>query len=359
MKDLVMKIHASGRKAVMAITGGGSEAVSELLRHGQGSNTLVEAVIPYDQKAFEAFIRGTPDKFCSAIAARELAMAAYQRAAALCPGANVGIGATCSLMKNGERDGRQHSAFIALQTADMTATYHLTHEKLQVVQRNTTREWQEAYVAAEILRVLARGCNVLEHPAIETDVVTPTIQDLVMGPTASLPALKLPIPGKVVFPGSFNPWHDGHENIAMAAHKMTNQPVDLELSVRNVDKPALNYTDLRHRLLPLMDTVSRTKEYGILYLTNAPTFVEKAKLFGPGTRFVVGMDTMQRLCDPKYGDVWQTYRALMELDIRFLVSHRIVNGKMTDEHIFMPMKRLIDWLPATPTEFSSREIRNR
>jgi hypothetical protein len=51
--ELVKLIHETPHKAVMAITGGGSEAIGELLRHGNGSKTLLEAVVPYDQGSFE------------------------------------------------------------------------------------------------------------------------------------------------------------------------------------------------------------------------------------------------------------------------------------------------------------------
>lgn len=58
---------------------GGSEIIGELLRHGQGSNTILEAVVPYCQSAYEEFIGGPPDKFVSEEAACQLAMAAFQK----------------------------------------------------------------------------------------------------------------------------------------------------------------------------------------------------------------------------------------------------------------------------------------
>jgi hypothetical protein len=29
-----------------------------------GSNTIVEAIVPYAQASFDAFVRGKPDKYC-------------------------------------------------------------------------------------------------------------------------------------------------------------------------------------------------------------------------------------------------------------------------------------------------------
>src|SRR5436190_2249667 len=99
MENLVSKIHATPKLAVLAITGGGSQAISELLRYGNGSKTLLEAVIPYDQKAFDTFVRGTPDKYCSPEAACDLAVAAFLRAYSYRPEDAdnlIGVGATSS-----------------------------------------------------------------------------------------------------------------------------------------------------------------------------------------------------------------------------------------------------------------------
>ena len=50
-QQLICALHASGRKAALAITGGGSGAVGELLRVPGGSRLLIEAQVPYDALA--------------------------------------------------------------------------------------------------------------------------------------------------------------------------------------------------------------------------------------------------------------------------------------------------------------------
>jgi hypothetical protein len=47
-QQLISTLHGSGRKAALAITGGGSGAVGELLRVPGGSRLLIEAQVPYD-----------------------------------------------------------------------------------------------------------------------------------------------------------------------------------------------------------------------------------------------------------------------------------------------------------------------
>lgn len=107
------------------------------------------------------------------------------------------------------------------------------------------------------------------------------------GPAAPDPPAPL-----ALLPGSFNPLHHGHVELARAAAARLGVPVAFELSVRNVDKPDLD----------VAETDRRTAQFagvGPVWVTRAATFAEKAELF-PGTAFVVGYDTAVRLVDPRY-----------------------------------------------------------
>ena len=64
-QQLISAIHASGRKAALAITGGGSGAVGELLRVPGGSRLLIEAQVPYDALALATFLGFAPAQACS------------------------------------------------------------------------------------------------------------------------------------------------------------------------------------------------------------------------------------------------------------------------------------------------------
>src|SRR3954447_23885322 len=106
---LISTLHASGRKAALAITGGGSGAVGELLRVPGGSRLLVEAQIPYHERALAAFLGAAPAQACSADTAVAMARSARARAATLMPpdiegGADlVGLGATAALVSDRPR----------------------------------------------------------------------------------------------------------------------------------------------------------------------------------------------------------------------------------------------------------------
>ena len=124
-------------------------------------------------------------------------------------------------------------------------------------------------------------------------------------------------------PGSFDPLHVGHRELAAVASETLGMPVTLEMSVANVDKPPLSAPAIRERLDQFAGT------YAVV-LTKAPTFAEKARVL-PRTCFVIGYDTMVRLIDPAYyGDderkMTKALASIAQLGGRFLVAGRLKDG---------------------------------
>src|SRR5437870_10420068 len=114
-QQLISQLHASGRKAALAITGGGSGAIGELLRVPGGSRLLIEAQVPYDEQALAAFLGFAPAQACSSDTAIAMARAARARAASLVPSGTdlVGLGATAALVSDRPRKG-EHRFHIAI-----------------------------------------------------------------------------------------------------------------------------------------------------------------------------------------------------------------------------------------------------
>src|SRR3974377_1689218 len=84
-QHVISALHASGCKAALAITGGGSGAVGELLRVPGGSRLLIEAQVPYDALALATFLGFAPAQACSSDTAIAIAPTARARAAGLGP----------------------------------------------------------------------------------------------------------------------------------------------------------------------------------------------------------------------------------------------------------------------------------
>ena len=123
----------------------------------------------------------------------------------------------------------------------------------------------------------------------------------------------------ILLPGSFNPLHKGHEELLLAAEKISKREGILELSVTNVDKAPLKIVELEHRLLQMKGV------YAVV-LTCAPTFAEKAELF-PGAWFALGYDTAVRLLSSDYhADIPAMLTRFKELDTHFVVAGRLHDG---------------------------------
>jgi Cytidylyltransferase-like len=385
-QQLIAALHASGRKAALAITGGGSGAVGELLRVPGGSRLLIEAQVPYDAQALANFLGFAPPQACSAETAIAMARTARARAASLAPaegeGATdlVGLGATAALVSDRPRKG-EHRFHIAFANAAGIA-----HCTCVMAKGRRDRAAEEDLVSRAIVLWLARGCGVAapsprslfdadEHYA-ETFVApadTPAdtlgqIQQLLAGEVDRLTVqpdgqmtVSAPQPA-VLFPGSFNPLHEGHVSLARVAEELRQQPVAFELSVTNVDKPPLASETVKQRL-------TQFAWNSPVELTRAPTFVEKARLF-PGATFVVGADTAERLFVPHYygGDEDLMHRAIEEIansGSSFLVAVRLdAAGRVCGLKDIPVPRRYADLFTEIPehhfrVDTSSSEIRAR
>ncbi len=361
-QQLIAAIHDAPGKFVIAATGGGSSATSALLGLPGASRTVIESTVPYDPASLAAYIGGTPDQACSGKTARSLAMASFQRAHRYEPDERIvfGIGCTAALTTDRERRGSDR-CFVAIQSITETVEF-----ELHLSRHHRDRASQEGACADLILHAMAHCCELDPPPFRLMDDERLERREQQGQPewvelyrhTREYTSLGDRAP-RVIFPGAFNPLHDGHRAIARLAEARTGGPVVLEVSAYNVDKPALDYIEMAAR------------EQGIahefpLTFTNAPTFTIKASLF-PGTLFAVGSDTLARIGEPRYyhdshelRDI--AIRSMADRGIRFLVFGRAENGCFTglDEITVPPLLRQIsDGVPESEfrVDVSSSEVR--
>jgi hypothetical protein len=125
---------------------------------------------------------------------------------------------------------------------------------------------------------------------------------------------------RVLLPGSFNPLHAGHVELARVAAEMLGAPAAFELTVVNADKPPLSPDETRKRL-------AQFTWLAPLWLTRAPTFREKAALFS-GAVFVVGADTAVRIVEHHFYEnsearLQEALARIHQEGCRFLVAGRV------------------------------------
>jgi hypothetical protein len=311
-----------------------------------------------------------------------MAMASFRRAQRLAAelppdssaGGLFGVGCTASLASDRPKRG-PHRVHLALQTSGTTVAHSLTLDKGA---RN--RHEEERLVADLLVNLVAEGCEVSARlnldlrageDLVEERINAPTAwRRLLAGEVAALRRAQLSDAwqvepaaavneAKTIFPGAFHPLHEGHRRMAQVAAEELGRPVEFEISIENVDKPPLDFGE----------QARRAEQFAAapLWLTRAPTFVEKCRLF-PGATFVVGADTIERIGEPRYyGGEAARDAALAELraaGARFLVFGRSAQGKFAGlEDLALPeaLRSLCQGVPAERfrLDISSTELRQK
>jgi nicotinamide mononucleotide (NMN) deamidase PncC len=310
------RLHASPWSGVFYITGGGSLLLSELLTTAGASATVLDAQVPYALGALAGILGRAPEQACSDVTARAMAMTAFQRARRLGAGQPFGLACTASLATTREKRGAQR-AHVALQTEEMTYSAHLTFDG--------PREEQERELLELLWHALSEvlGLNLETLPPARPVVArTPAQQhwrQLILGEELAFSTRDHD--GALLMPGAFNPLHHAHERMLEIAERKTGLSGAFELSIVNVDKPLLDYTEIDLRLKQFQAPV---------WVTRLPTFIEKARHF-PGAHFIIGVDTLVRIVDSDYyGSVDARDRALAELadlGARFVVFGRALTER--------------------------------
>ena len=159
---LIARIHASPGLAVLAVTGGGSQALADLLAVPGASRTVLEAVVPYSAAALGTFLGDIPRQAVSPETATALAHAAYRRAMALHPARQEGrpseplIGASCTAALRSDRPKKgAHRLHVGVHDAAGGRV-----SSLALVKDARDRLGEERLAADILLNALARACGV-------------------------------------------------------------------------------------------------------------------------------------------------------------------------------------------------------
>jgi nicotinic acid mononucleotide adenylyltransferase len=135
---------------------------------------------------------------------------------------------------------------------------------------------------------------------------------------------------KVIFAGSFNPWHEGHQTILDSLgsdSKASNSPVVIDISGEHPEKGVIDQKEIQERI-NIIESVETDTEFMIVQ-SDAPKFIDKYHFHQPPEEFgfkvlivfVIGYD------------VWEKYRKSFEKEFEgidgasFLVFNRYTNSR--------------------------------
>ncbi len=374
-RQLIETLHATPYKCVLALTGGGSGAIAQLLEVPGGARTILETVVPYHEQALAEFLGQRPEHCCSADTSRALALRALTRASWLAPGEPVlGLGATASLATARPKRG-PHRFHVSVATEGRLLSVALILNK-----GARGREEEEALLDTVILNLLAEACQLSQRLAVPLLPGEEPVRDqappglLAAFMAGQVATVHVHVDGRLtadpwpterppaLLPGAFNPAHRGHWQLAAVAARLLDRPVAFELSVANVDKPELPLAEVRRRLPQFAWRLP-------VWLTRAPTFVQKALLF-PGAVFAVGADTAERIVAPRYYEggaagLTQGIDTIRGQGCRFLVAGRVDHRGLFVglENLDIPDAGRDLFAPIPQHEFqvdiSSTELRNK
>ena len=334
--EIIKKVHSSPYRFVLVSSGGGTNAISEILKVPGASTSVLEAYVPYAKESLDYYLLKQPDHYCSLDTTLSMAAKAYSAAKKIDPDTNpkylLGIAVTASLATNYSKKG-EHKFFIAIQTYKYSSSFSYSFIKGEL-----TREEEEQVVTDHIINAIAQSCEVQSKIISEnSSLVVKTVEAQknwvkLVDNKIDFVSSSNRIP-ELIFPGSFNPFHSGHQSMSELAEKKTGLGLAYEICIQNADKPPLSY----HEIKKILDQFKHGHEW---VLTKAGKFTDKASLF-PNSVFIIGADTLTRILDEKFylnrQDMLNQLDLFNSHNINFLVfGRKIKNNFISLDSVSIP-----------------------
>jgi nicotinic acid mononucleotide adenylyltransferase len=354
---------------VIEFAGAGAQVLAWLHGVPGSSRTVLEATDRYAANSLVSLLGSEPVQFTSPQVARAMATKAYIRARQLAePDTPVaGIGSTATIATDRAKRG-DHRCCVAVCDARGVTSYTLTLTK-----GLRPRQQEENLVSLLILRAVADVCGVKGLPGSDlagdetlveyfepVDLISRLLAEEVewvaIAPDGKMSAGEI-LPHIALLSGAFNPLHEAHRRLAEAAVEILGQEVYFELALVNADKAPISVEETQWR-------IAQFAGLGTVILTRAPLFSQKAQLF-PHSVFVLGVDTVERLIQPRFyhndpAEMLASFKAIRTAGCHFLVAGRLQGGHfLTLQDLGLPQgyHELFEEIPGFRMDISSTAIR--
>lgn len=353
----VRAIHAKPHKVVLFCTGAGAGLPQLLWVTPPASATILDAQFSYHPRATDKLLGRKPEKYCERETALALATAAYARGQELLEGTDeadtpiLGLGLTAAVRSEKIKRG-EHRVHIAVKGSDVIRVVSVTFAKghlsrigegrlcdllalnlllahLEIPQVPMSPELHidanpecsrtsddQCVLGAELVGGAGNASvnsDLFERPVFWPDERRGTIDEL--------------HPDRhILYPGSFDPLHYGHEGIAQTVERATGRQAVFAITQKHPTKG----------LIAVDEMLRRAKQFAwrwpIVLTQDDALYIQKARKF-PGFGFAIGADVMLGILDPKYyvegiTELRSVINAFEMLGTKFYVNSRMVDGEL-------------------------------
>jgi len=343
---LASRIKEAGAFVYISATGAGAGLQNLLWQIPGASSFLIGASFPYSTTELESFVGHPLEKYCSEDVAIEMAMAAYTRAKVHAWGTGktstpcYGLGVTASVATNKIHRG-DHRVHVAVFGSDNRVH---TYTRTMVKQEGLPARIDDGRDVDEIaLKILADAMGVSTNQKMTvTDLSDDEIMDRFI--------LNLPVftagwgirrskawweeksrPSRAILPGSFNPPHVGHFQMANRVNNLTSSTPVYQINVDSPHKGNLKAAEILSRVAAFVAAkkerpIWELQDYSDLsfpiHITKGrPLFINK--IVEGSRHFIVSTETIKTFLDPKWGpSAHEVLQTLEKHYVEFFVYER-------------------------------------
>jgi len=333
ISNLLESLTSTKVRIALVCTGAGAGIQGHLWNIPGISSVLVESAFPYAPEATDEYLGFTPESYASVETAVDLATEAYYRAYKPGGAPAIGIGLTASVASTYAHKG-EHRAFAAYLRDDACMLSSIILKKGQgKEQRILDGEACDIFVANVILEATGHLWGNLKFKPNTVQYI-----DHVEGtqlakkrffkrPYFSAEGKRLEDlpPGDdylnhgAIFPGAFDPPHEGHFGIENSFVNFTGGPVAFAIEEDCPHKGKLSLATLVQRA-KMLSGKNR------LFTSGLPLYLDKARRY-PGVGIIIGADALIRMLDCKWGPTLDDLvTGFRETNTTFYVAGRVLGN---------------------------------